>query len=223
MVLAHPAASAQRPVCEVSAVSEQPVHVIGDLSIFPASATGPRNITWWGNFGFMLIEGMAFVLAAGCYLYLMARSTSWPPPGDALPGLAWGTTFTVALLASELPNLALLRMAKRQNEKWVRWLALLMVVIGMGLVALRAMEFNHLNIDWSHDAYGSVVWMLMVLHTTHIVTELGETGVQAVWLFTHEIGENQFADVQDNANYWTFVVLAWLPIYGMVYWLPRVL
>ena len=43
----------------------------------------------------------------------------------------------------------------------------------------------------------------------------------ALWLYTHEIGDDQFADVEDNANYWNFVVVAWLPIYAIVYWVPR--
>jgi heme/copper-type cytochrome/quinol oxidase subunit 3 len=204
-------------------MSDQPIRVVGDLGALPRSATGPAHLVWWGNFGFMLIEGMAFVLAAGCYFYLIGRNPTWPPPGDAMPDFFWGTIFTLILLASEVPNLVLLRMSKREDAKWVRWLALLMVAIGVTLAVVRAMEFAHLNIVWDHDAYGSVVWMLMVLHTTHIITELGETGVQTVWLFTHEIGEDQFADVEDDSNYWTFVVLAWLPIYGMIYWLPRLL
>jgi cytochrome c oxidase subunit III len=30
-------------------------------------------------------------------------------------------------------------------------------------------------------------------------------------------------DVAENAVYWYFVVFAWLPIYGVIYWAPRVL
>ncbi len=202
-------------------MSELRVRVVGDLSGLPGSASGPRHLVWWGNFGFMLIEGMAFLLAGACYLYLIGRSPSWPPPGDVPPDLLWGTVFTVALLLSEVPNLWMLRAAQRKQEKLVRWLAFWMTVIGFALVGLRAMEFAHLNIRWDQDAYGSVVWMLMLLHTTHIVTEIGETGVVDAWLFTHEIGDDQYADAEDDSNYWSFVVLAWLPIYILVYWVPR--
>ena len=38
---------------------------------------------------------------------------------------------------------------------------------------IRAFEFNSLNVYWYDNAYGSVVWMLLVLHTTHIVHRLG--------------------------------------------------
>ena len=54
-----------------------------------------------------------------------------------------------------------------------------------------------------------------------VITDLGDTAVQAAWLFTHEVGDDQFADVEDNANYWTFVVVTWLPIYALIYWATR--
>jgi cytochrome c oxidase subunit 3 len=195
--------------------------VVGDLSGLPGGAMGPSNLIWWGNIGFMLIEGTAFALAIGTYLYLQSVSPSWPPRGDALPGLLWSSVFTVALLASELPNLWVSRKAKQMNPRGVRYGTLLMSALGLVLLGIRGIELARLDIGWDHDAYGSVVWMLMILHTSHVITDLGDTIVQSVWLFTHEIEEDQFSDVQDNSEYWSFVVLAWIPIYVVVYWLPR--
>lgn len=202
-------------------MNPRPIRIVGDLSDLPRSASGSDHLIWWGNFGFMLIEGMVFLLAAACCFYLIGVSSSWPPPGDAAPDLLWGTIFTLALLASEVANLVLLRASLAKQETAVRWLSALMTVLVTGLLAVRAVEFGHLNADWTRDAYGAVVWMLMVLHTVHLVTELGETVVLSIWSFTHEMGDDQFADMEDDANYWTFVVVAWLPIYTLVYWVPR--
>jgi hypothetical protein len=33
--------------------------------------------------------------------------------------------------------------------------------------------------------------------------------------------KRRFGNVHDNALYWNFVVLTWLPIYGAIYWIPR--
>ena len=49
------------------------------------------------------------------------------------------------------------------------------------------------------------------------------SAVLAVLMFTGPIEEHRFVDVEENAVYWYFVVLAWLPIYGVIYWTPRVL
>jgi cytochrome c oxidase subunit 3 len=198
-----------------------PSRIVGDLSHLPESAMGARNIVWWGNIGFMAIEGTAFILAAGTYLYLMSQSPAWPPSGDRPPDLLWGSIFTAGLLLSALPNLWVLRSARRKDAKAVRLSTLLMALIGAALMVPRGFELAHLNVAWHHDAYGSVLWMLMILHTSHIITDWGDTCVQALWLYTHKIGDDQFADVEDNSNYWTFVVLSWLPIAALVYLVPR--
>ena len=198
-----------------------PTRVVGSLSGLPESAEGARHLVWWGNIGFMMIEGTGFVLAAGVYLYLRSQSHGWPTAGAQLPDLLWSTIFTVGLVLSEIPNLWVLKQARDKSTGGVRIGTLLMTVIGIALAGLRWFELQHLNAPWYESAYGSAVWMLMVLHTSHVVTDLGDTAVQSAWLYTHAVGEDQFADVEDNANYWTFVVLAWLPIYGMIYWLPR--
>jgi heme/copper-type cytochrome/quinol oxidase subunit 3 len=31
----------------------------------------------------------------------------------------------------------------------------------------------------------------------------------------------RFVDVSENALYWYFVVLSWLPIYAVIYWAAR--
>ena len=199
----------------------RPIHVVGNLSGLPDSASGPTNHVWWGNIGFMAIEGTAFVLAGGTYLYLQSQSRGWPTAGAHLPDLLWSTIFTVALVLSAIPNAWVHRKAHEKNASSVRIGTLLMTVIGLILCGMRWMELQHLNAPWYESAYGSVVWMLMVLHTSHVVTDLGDTAVQSAWFYTHTIGDDQFADAEDNANYWNFVVIAWLPIYAMIYWLPR--
>jgi heme/copper-type cytochrome/quinol oxidase subunit 3 len=202
-------------------MTPRPVHVVGDVSGLPASAMGPRSLLWWGTLGFMLIEGTGFLLAAAAYLYIRGQAGSWPPAGDLKPDLMMGTVFTVAALASEIPNRWVAAQAKRKHETAVRWGVALMTLLGVLLMVVRAYEFMHLKVRWDHDAYGSVLWLLIFLHTTHVLTDLGDTAVLSAWLFTHEVGDEQFSDVNDNAGYWTFVVLAWLPIYLLVYWGAR--
>ncbi len=200
----------------------RPTRVVGDLSTLPESIDGARNVVWWSNFGFMVIEGSGFALAAATALYLKSQSVAWPPSTDRPPDLLWGAIFTVGLLLTEILNVWVPKKAREKDERLVRLGVLAMTTAGALLMVARGFELSHLNIGWETDAYGSVVWLLMFLHTTHVVTQLGETAVVTVWLYTHEIGDDQFADVQDNGEYGTFVVIAWLPIYALVYWLPRI-
>ena len=45
----------------------------------------------------------------------------------------------------------------------------------------------------------------------------------ALWtgLLAGPIEEKRFVDVSENSLYWYFVVLAWLPIYAVIYIAPR--
>jgi heme/copper-type cytochrome/quinol oxidase subunit 3 len=64
--------------------------------------------------------------------------------------------------------------------------------------------------------------MLLVLHTTHIGTDWVDTLVLAALMHTrHGTEGRRFVDCSENAVYWRFVWLLWLPLYGLIYWLPR--
>ena len=65
--------------------------------------------------------------------------------------------------------------------------------------------------------------MFLSFHTTHILTDVLDTGVLAALLFLGPIEERRFVDTAENAVYWYFVVLVWLPIYGVIYWAPRLM
>ena len=69
---------------------------------------------------------------------------------------------------------------------------------------------------WDTNAYGSVTWLILGLHTTHVLTDLVDTLVLAVLMFTrHADNPRRFGDVEDNVMYWNFVVLTWLPLYAL--------
>ncbi|MDB5423611.1 MAG: cytochrome oxidase subunit [Phenylobacterium sp.] len=194
--------------------------IVGDLSTLPDSAFGSRTLIWWGVLGFILIEGGGFALGGGSYLFLMSHTSPWPPH-HAQPPLLASTLFTALMLVSELPNVWTKRVAEAKKERQTQIGLVLMSLLGLALVGLRFWEFHALNVRWDGNAYGSIVWALLFLHTTHVVTDLADTLVLTVFTFTHEVNDHRFSDVADNCLYWHFVALAWLPIYALLYWVPR--
>jgi cytochrome c oxidase subunit 3 len=157
----------------------------------------------------------------GHYLYLMSLSSTWPI-NVSLPDLLPGTLVTLILVASVVPNYLVGRWAGQQDLRKVRVGIVIMSLFGIAPLIVRAFEFPALHVNWDTNAYGSVIWTLLGLHTTHIITDLVDTLVLAALMFTRH-GQNlrRFGDVQDNAMYWNFVVAAWLPIYVCIYWVPR--
>jgi heme/copper-type cytochrome/quinol oxidase subunit 3 len=96
------------------------------------------------------------------------------------------------------------------------------VAFGVAFNVVRIFEFRSLNVWWDTNAYGSVVWALLAFHTTHILTDLLDTMVLTTMMFTGPLEEKRFVDVSENAFYWYFVVISWIPIYAVVYFAPRV-
>ena len=192
-----------------------------DVGALPPGAFGSRSLMWWGTMGIVLIEGTVFALAIGAYFYLRTRMPSWPPDGIAPPDLRWGTVNTIVLLASLIPNELTKRAGEHIDLGGVRIWMLACLAFGVAFNVIRVFEFTHLNVMWDHDAYGSIVWVLLGLHTTHILTDFLDTAVLAVLMFVGPIEERRFIDVEENSVYWYFVVLAWIPIYGVIYWAPR--
>jgi heme/copper-type cytochrome/quinol oxidase subunit 3 len=192
-----------------------------DLSDLPAHGMRTASVTWWGTLSFMLIEATGFGLGIAVYLYLMSIAATWPIDASR-PNLLPGTVVTLILVASVVPNYLVSQWAEQQNIRKVKIGMIVMSVLGIVPLVVRAFEFPALNVSWDSNAYGSIVWTLLGLHTTHIITDLVDTLVLAALMFTSH-GENprRFGDVQDNAMYWNFVVVAWLPIYGCIYWMPR--
>jgi heme/copper-type cytochrome/quinol oxidase subunit 3 len=195
--------------------------VVVDLSRLPLHGLGRASVTWWGTMAFMLIEGTGFALVITVYLYLMSLAPAWPinaPVPDLLPG----TVVTLILVASVVPNYLTSGWAERQDLRKVRIGIIVMSLLGIAPLIVRVFEFPALRVNWDTNAYGSVVWVLLGLHTMHILTDLIDTLVLAALMFTrHGRNPRRFGDVQDNAMYWNFVVAAWLPIYACIYWVPR--
>jgi cytochrome c oxidase subunit 3 len=194
---------------------------VADLSRLPTYAMGHRSLTWWGAMGFMALEGMGFALAGGAFLYLAYVGGEYPL--SSLPPNHWpGTIVTLILLASLYPNHVLKRYAQKCRMTPVRIGLVVMSVFGIVPSIVRIWEFGSLNIYWDANAYGSILWLLLGLHTTHLVTDVGDTLVLTALMFTrHGYSGKRFGDVDDNVFYWDYVVLTWIPIYLLIYWAPR--
>jgi len=191
-----------------------------DVRAMPSFAFGHRSLMWWGTAGLMAIESTVFALAVVVYFYLRSHSELWPmrsPP----PELLWGTFNTVVMLVSAWPNQLAKRAATRLDKAGVQLWLTVCTALGLLILVVRGLELTALNVRWDADAYGSIVWLIMLLHTTHLVTDTWDTTVLDVLFFKGPLEGKRFVDVNENAIYWDFVVLSWLPIYAVIYFGPR--
>jgi cytochrome c oxidase subunit III len=193
-----------------------------DVSRLPSFAFGQRSILWWATLGICLIEATAFVLMSAAYIFLNWRVPDWPP-GVAPPELGWATATTALTLISIIPNELTKRAAETLDLAKTRLWITVCMLFGFAFCVTRAFEFTALNCWWDTNAYGSIVWTLLGLHTVHVVTDLVDTVVLVAMFYTAPLDANRFVDASENAFYWYFVVFSWLPIYGLLYISPRFL
>jgi heme/copper-type cytochrome/quinol oxidase subunit 3 len=198
------------------------VRFTDDVADLPTHKFGPSSLTWWGIIGYMVVEGGFFALAFAAYFFLMGHEQGWPPEGRVPPNPLAGSLFTIVILLSEIPNTMIKKAANARDTERVRALMPIIVAIGAVLLIIRGFEFNSLNVLWFDNAYGSIIWALLLLHTIHILTDWGDTIVLWALMMTPLGFEGRrLVDTDENALYWRYVWLLWIPIYLMIYWVPR--
>jgi heme/copper-type cytochrome/quinol oxidase subunit 3 len=191
-----------------------------DVRSIPSFGFGHRSLMWWGTLGLIAIESTLFALTVLTYFYLRSHADTWPPT-EGPPALRWGTLNTALIVLSYWPAHQAKQAAERIDLPRVRLWITLSTAASVLILLVRGLELTALNCRWDSSAYGSVVWMLMGLHTLHLVTDAYDTAVLNVLMFTGPIEGKRFVDVSENAFYWFFVVFSWLPIYAVLYWGPR--
>ena len=199
---------------------QSPGRRVLDVASLPDYAFGHQGLIWWGTSGYMVIEGSMFVMTLMAYYFLRTRSIEWPPSAPN-PDLTWATVNTVLLFVSGIPNHLTKRAAERFDLRKVRLLLPICLLFGAAFVVVRALEFTTLGVSWDTNAYGSIVWFILGLHTIHILTDVLESAVLTGLIFTAHVEPKRFVDVSENALYWDFIILSWLPVYATIYFAPR--
>ena len=134
----------------------------------------------------------------------------------------WGTVNVVILVVSAWPNLLARKAAERFDLGGVRlWMAVRWSSRSRS-TSCASSSSGSSNVRWDTNAYGSVTWFLLGLHTVHVLTDFLDSAVLAAVMFCGRLDENRFVDVSENAMYWNFVVVSWLPIYAVIYLAPRI-
>lgn len=208
-----------------SPVTQQPLapmphRVLLNARPLPTYGHGARASQWWGTMGFCAAEGMGFVMAFGAYFYLVFINGTWPL-AEKPPDIYTSTLHTVLMLASLWPNYLAKRAGELEDLKKTRRYLVIMSIAGTALLGLRVVELALLHVKWDENAYGSIVWLLLGFHTVHLITDVVDTIVLAVLMFTAHGHGKRFTNVSQNAVYWNFIVAAWIPVYVVVYLFPR--
>jgi len=200
-------------------VRERPVL---DVSGLPSVAFGKSNTTWLGNVLYMMIEGTMFALLFASYFYLRTRSSDWPPI-QSPPTLTFGVINGIVFLLSLIPARYAQKVAPTGDRSRIRLALAGLALFAVANMVLRGFELANLNCRWCDNAYGSIIWSLIGLHTGHLITEFIETVSILGIAFTPKMEGTRLADVAINSDYWYFVVVTAVLVDFIIYGTTRLL
>lgn len=192
-----------------------------DASKLPDYAFGTRTVLGWGTLGFIAIEGTIFATLIATYLYGMGRAEIWPPPTSPPPPLTYGIINTAIIFGTLVVNVLYKRAADHLELRPARRCLVVMLVLELAFLVVRGFEFAALEVAWNDNFYGSILWTLLGFHTLHVFSDVVETGVLLALAFRKNIRPHRFSDMSDNAFFWYFAVVIWVPLFVLVYLIPH--
>lgn len=192
-----------------------------DVAALPEYSISNKAPLWWGQVLLCAIEGSMFCMLIAIYFYLRMGVDVWPPPGDRLPDAALSTVALVPLLLSAIASYWATEAAKKNSRGgMIAGMALNLVLAG-AFLALRYAMWRDLNFNWASDAYGTVVWTILFLHTLDVVADLLMTAVLLIIVAVGRHGPKQRLGVHVDSVVWYFLVAIWLPLYAVLIWGSR--
>jgi cytochrome c oxidase subunit 3 len=188
-----------------------------DVSGLPTYAFGRRDPRWLAVLLLIAIEATVFGLMIFAYFYTRNRLEVWPPTAPGPRELSFGAAILVPLFVSmwtaHRVNLCAY-VADLQGAR--RWL-LVTTILSATALLLRAVEISGLPFRWDSNAYGSLFWGVLALHTMHLIAGNIENALFLALLYRGPIEKKHLVDLEVNGIYWYFVVISWLPLYAIFY------
>ncbi|HEY1257705.1 MAG TPA: cytochrome c oxidase subunit 3 [Stellaceae bacterium] len=187
----------------------------------PVGAVERRGVGWWGVLTVIATEGALFVyLLFSYYYYDVQFGAGWLPTD--LPPLKYGIPNLVILVISNLAAWFALRGVRRGRQ--LELLAGLGVafILGLGFVALQALEWAGARFTLRSSTYGSIYYLIGGFHLAHLVAGLLMLLALILWSALGYFDRVRHAPVLIVTAYWNFVLAVFVAVFFTFYVTPRI-
>ena len=200
-----------------------------DVSELPPIAFDTQSTLWWGNTLLLMIETTMFGILVALYFNVVQNTSPFPPPRvdrlpvlyDSAPDLTLPAIGLIVLLVSLVPGIWLDVAARRRNVSQIKIGLVITLAFNIAAIIIRYYEYDSLHFKWNDNAYGSVTWMILGMHMLHLIVLGCEDVYLLVWTFVKGIDDKHALDLTVTAVYWYWIVGIWIPLFLLVYILPR--
>lgn len=187
----------------------------------PVLLAGTRAPLWWAMILLITIESTVFATLISSYLYLRFHSPEWPPAGIDAPDLLLPGLNSVLLLASSAAVFWADHGIRKGDKLRLKIGMTTGLLLGTAFLVLKVVEYSAVDYRWNSHAYGSIVWMIIVFHSAHVAAVVLKGCVMEVLSFRGYFTAERRLGVEINAIYWHFVALVWIPLFFVLYLVPR--
>jgi cytochrome c oxidase subunit III len=202
-----------------------------DASKLPAVGFDSKSPLWWGNLLLLMIETAMFGILASLYFSVVQNTNPFPPRRvdrmpvlwDSSPDLLIPTIGLLVLIVSILPGIWLDRSGRARNTRSVKIAVLVTLLFNVAAIVIRWFEFDSLHFKWNDNAYGSITWMILGMHMLHLFVMFAEDVYLTAWTYIERLDDKHALDLTVSAVYWYWIVGIWIPLYFLVYIVPRLL
>jgi cytochrome c oxidase subunit 3 len=200
-----------------------------DVSGLPAIGFDTKSPLWWGNTLLLFIETAMFGILVALYFSVMMNTSPFPPPRvdrmpvlhDSSPELWLPTVGLIVLLASLIPGIWLDLSARRRNAGAIKIAVVVTLLFNIAAIVIRYYEYDSLHFKWNDNAYGSITWMILGMHMLHLFVMMSEDTYLVLWTFIKGVDDKHALDLTVTAVYWYWIVGIWIPLYFLIYIVPR--
>jgi heme/copper-type cytochrome/quinol oxidase subunit 3 len=176
----------------------------------------------WGMWTLILTEGMLFVCFFGAYFYLENNKNRFAI--DMPPHTHWAVSAAALLIVSSIAMWLGERQIFRRNYFAGRMLLLVVLVLGLGFLALEGFDFA---LEWRtltpySDSYGSIFYTIIGFDALHVIIGM------LILLYVLVLPRYSMERISPHrpyhvaALYWYFVTVVWIFIVGLLYVMPNI-
>lgn len=193
-----------------------------DAALLPRTMNESRHPLWMGVLMLIFIEASVLLTILASYGYLRLQSDTWPAPGAGHADPLIPTINLVLLLCSAFTMWWAGTGTKRGSRLVMAGGTTISVLLASVVLILRWIELGKLGYSWDDHAYGSITWLIFGFHFVHVTAAVLGTAVVSAFAWRGYYTKERNLGVVVDSLYWYFVAVAWLPLYYVTVWDPRI-
>lgn len=187
----------------------------------PELLTGAKAPIWWAMVVLVTIETTVFATLISSYFYLRFTTPEWPPVGIPEPDLFLPIVNTVVLFASSVAvyiGSSGIKKGKIKRLKWGVGIGILLEIVFFAIKIVLSLQTPY---GWTDHAYGSIFFTISRLHTLHVLAAILMASVAWVLAMRGYFTEERRLGIQAINIYWQFVAVIWIPVFVVLFLVPR--